>query len=701
MTQAIKWMSELYSRQIDTNLVDGSNTFKNYINDAKSFPFARQLAFINLKYQLSMETSGYTYTTFRSIVKDKSVIYAVAYFRDNEPKFLALSPSYDSSRGEFRDSFIEYSALEYVFSKYSKQLEPLEEQVLKAINNTKLDIQINFFPQSKAVHKDLHMLGVRLMAASIYLIIYKKEKAVVQQHIHRVFIDTIKTITKINDYKIEDDKIYKYLFQSGFERPYGQKITPLPVGSALHINDISYSAWREIFISYAASDMVLNGISPTFPVSLEWSYLEGSTIDMYDNTIIKNKYAQNKDVIVTLDRLKDIYRAMDDMTGMYDARERVLQNIQYITSHKLLSNISISMINEFIGLTATSITPNIRNAEVPAPNYHRIVTELEYFDKFIFELFYGLYVLHKKVGIIHSDTHMNNISIMCLDRSFYKLQGDKYIYAKDKKYMTAFIVDQQQETYLFQYDGYYSGVLDFSDAWISKKFLDYTSRFVSGINFEDMIDHEKDVIFDKLSRTLSYANKHKDEVKAAIVGQYDEMFKAISAIDYVSIARNLKIMFEKEWTRPLMEGEKRKFYVDPKIIDRLEYIENESLELLLSSIQNVIENKKSEVKFAGETLLRKFFKKYLYDATRHQDELYEVYNYNADWRSSCASMEEYPQWSKKTVVEEKFGRETANQLFGTKNITLDDSRDIHLSFLIESLAANYSMDIEQRSVSHE
>lgn len=694
----IKWMRDLYFNQIDTNKIDGSKSFKNYINEAVSFPLSRQIGFINLKYQLGMYTSGYVYTTFSCSMKNNKVIYAVVYYRDNKPKFISLSPSYESSKGEFRDSFIEYESLVNVYKKYGKIMEPIEELLLKAFKDEDIDINYNFYPHSKEVEIDISMFGIRLMTASAYLLIYRKRYGQIQQHIHKVYMNIISSIIETDNITLGSKEIYNELFNSGFNRPYGQKINPLSVGEAIHINDISYPTWRELFISYATSDMVLNSICPSFPVSANWTYIEGVNQHTFDNIIIKDKYIQNNDVKDTLSNLKEIYNNTEDMYYMEESRERIYDSIQYITSYKLLSNIAISRIDEFAGLTLTSIVPTIRKAEVVPPHYHQIVTDIRYFDKFMFDLMYATHVLHKRIGVIHFDLHLNNMTIMKVDDSFYKLEDGKYKYNMDKKYGTAFILDQQQETYIFPFDGYYGTIIDFSDSLVNKEFDNYTSKFITHINFDDIIDNEKEVIFTKLSKSLTYVKRHKDKFKGAIVSRYEDMFKAITAIDYVSITRNLKILFEKEMGKPKSLGDVREFTVSDKIMSRLEFMEETSMKYLLESIQNVVDDEGKDVNYVGDVLLKKFFKSYLYDQQQDKKpELYEVYKYDSDWKYNVASYETFPIWAKKDKVEQKLGKEVAKSVFEDKSIPIDTYRDVHLNFLIESLSSKYDLDVEQKS----
>jgi len=289
---------------------------------------------------------------------------------------------------------------------------------------------------------------------------------------------------------------------------------------------------------------------------------------------------------------------------------------------------------------------------------------------------------------------------MQADSSFYSYKNAKYNYDKGTHYGTAFIVNQQQETYVFPYDGYYACLIDFSDSLISRNFTNFTSQYIKHINFDDVIDNEKDTIFHKLSRTLSYVERHKDKVEGAIVAEYDAMFKAISALDYVYITRNLKLLFERELAKPLAAGEKRKFYVDDKIMKRLEYMEERSLEFMLESIQKIVNGDTTDIPFVGDVLLPEFYKKYMYDRLGDKKlPLYEVYKFNADWKSSVVLYEDYPIWAKKDKVSEKVGTESANELFGLHDLPVDMGRDIHLSFLIEHISAKYDLEIEQRTSS--
>ena len=301
MEGLVCWLKDIYDEQLNIEIVEGSKNFKNMAKSAVSFPISRMFGFINLKYALAMKTSGYTYVTFTIQKEEKDTfIYSVMYLEKNDPKFVCLSPTFISSKGEFRDGFILYSALEYAFIHYSEELSKIE----KKLDNNLFNIVYTVHPPGNKLELDVEMMGKRLLIASIYLILYKKQTYQLQIHSDKLYVDILTSIGNISQHTVQNINLYNYLFKGNMVRPYGQKLIPLSVGEAVKINNIIYPAWRELFISYAASDMVLNGISPTFAIAANWTYIEGVGRDTFDNKIIREKYTQNDEVIEIIEKIE-------------------------------------------------------------------------------------------------------------------------------------------------------------------------------------------------------------------------------------------------------------------------------------------------------------------------------------------------------------------------------------------------------------
>jgi hypothetical protein len=358
-------------------------------------------------------------------------------------------------------------------------------------------------------------------------------------------------------------------------------------------------------------------------------------------------------------------------------------------------------VDEFAGLTLATIPKTVRSATIVPPYYHNFLTNKDMFYKYMFDLLYGCHVLHKRVGVIHLDLHLNNMTIMEVDNSFYDThikvgKGiDKITYNRDKESFISYILDGQKETYIFPYDGYCGTLIDFSDSVLSERFLLFANKFIEKYNFKDMVQYEQDYIYEKLSSALSYVGRNEKKIRAALITDFELMFKAITAIDFVSITRNLRMTFEKELEKPKDMEHLRKFYVESFVLDALKDMEDTSLEFLLSNMQRVVSGDTDKVEFVGDVLLPKFFSNYMYlkwDKSRLSNGIiHEVYSFNAPWKYSCAKQEHYPPWAQKDIVIKKFGQETANELIGAGTISKSFERDVHLAFIIESLGSKYNI----------
>jgi hypothetical protein len=703
----VGWMRKTYLESVASNKHE--RDFSKFISSTVSYPLNRAYAFINLKYLLGMYKSGYTYMPLTVTNNTTEAIFASVYWWKQTPMFTCLSPSFESSKGEFRDSFCSYNQVTIVFDKYPHIMGKIEDQVKKVIMAEDIAIKYDTYTGNRKFDKelneqDLDVMATRVLSCSIFIIMYKKAFTQIQIHMHKPFLNIVSII--INEQEItnllfkhyaDSKAIYNALFRTGTERPYGQKLTPMTVGEVISIDDVTYKVWRELLISYAVSDMVINYISPTFAIGSNWTYIEKSDATMFDNLIIKERMKSNKEVSDLIIHYKKLYEISGSIDNVEKYRHTLLDEIADMNKNKLLSDISLARIDENVGLTLGTLPYTVKTADVVPPHYHKFLMDKDYFHKYLFDILYGCHVIHTKIGIINFDLHLNNVTIMKA-ASMYKTNVDErdhrikdYTYDRSTKYCTAYLVNDIDETYIMPFDGYYGCIIDFSDAVVNTDFLQKTRASMG--NMDVIIDRERDDIYNKLASVMNYAAREKDKVKAAIISNYDDMFRAISAIDYVIFLRKLRSTFENELgnnkdQQPLLHGEKRRFYMNPDNLQTLKDFEAQALELLLENVQRVVTKDFDTIPYVGEVLLQQFFNEYLYrpastSALLGNTQLYEVYNYNAPLKYSVDSYQKYPPWAKREWVVEKFGKQVADHLFGG-NVIPEFYRDTHLAYIIES-----------------
>lgn len=674
MESLIKWIKDDYIKRVQQN--------------TSNFPLNRIYAFINLKYLLPLYNTGYDYVPLRIHNSDgTNIIFAILYKRNDKFVYMCLSPTYESSKGEFRDSFCSYEQLNIVYEKYGKILAVIEDILLKQ-KDFKIEIPVGI--------NIAENITIKLLTLSSFITIYRTVYNQIQLHTHKIYINIINNLVKIdknfifNNYT-ESKEIYNHLFRNYTERPSGQKLTPLTVGEVISVGNISYKPWRELIISYGVSDMVLNYIAPVFAIGSNWTYIENINENIFDNMIIKHKLIINKSIQKMVDDYKKIYEDSQEIEDIEHYRENLLEDINDINKNKLLSHIALARIDEYVGFTIGTIPRNVRKAKIVQPHYENFITNIDFFNKYIFDILYGCHVIHKKLGIINFDLHLNNVTIMKVD-NFYKTNIDtktheitEITYSRDKKYCVAYVIGN--DSYYFPFDGFYGAIIDFSDSIINETFLDYSHKYGNSGRYDTdaIIDFEKDEIFDKLADSLPYAAINKDKVKGAIISDYENMFKVIATIDYITFLRKLRLTFEREMELGQRDNDLRKFTVNTSIMDKLKLMEDKSLSFMLKNLQIVISKdykNSDDIKFPGDILLKEFFHEYCKKST----DVYEAWNFNNNIEHSVSVYKSYPPWTKREIVEEKFGKNVADEFFSNRHIPSDfKNKDTHLDFIIERI----------------
>ena len=665
----------------------------------KSFPLNRIYAFIDLKCKLPLKHTGYVYTPYMIVHNSGNVIFSSIYWRDNKPIYICLSPTFESSKGEFRDTFCEYERINDVYKHFGKIISQLEDEIIKKINDDKFKINYGVYSGNESElnleDKDMHSIGIKLLTLSSFITIYRTIYNQIQLHTHKSYINIVNQIITIDKdfifkYYDESKKIYNYVFRNNSERPYGQKLTPLTVGEVISVGNISYKPWRELIISYAVSDMVLNYVCPSFAIGSNWTLIEGIDETMFDNSIIRHRLKTGEFIQNMVDEYKKIYEQSSKVEDVEKYRENLLDEIQDLHKYKVISKIALAKIDENVGFTIGTIPRNIRKAKIVQPHYNNLITDINYFNKYMFDILYGCHVLHKKLGVINFDLHLNNVTIAKVD-TFYKTEVDKngivsIKYNKDEKYVTEYVIDK--DTYTFPFDGFYSCIIDFSDSLVSKPFLDYAEKFIERSNEEDIIDKEKDEIYDKLADALPYAKKNKDKVKGIIISDYKNMFKVIATMDYITFLRKLRMTFEMDMEIGKRDTDKRKLNISPDIMEQLKRMEDESLKFMLTNLQKVITKNYTDIPLPGDELIPEFFSAYK-NIDNKNSKVYEAWNFNSinEGKWSVANPAFYPPWTKRDEVEKKFGKELTDEFFnGCKNIHIeDDLYNPQLNFIVESL----------------
>lgn len=397
---------------------------------------------------------------------------------------------------------------------------------------------------------------------SLKLLIYCIYKMFINNRVHSL-------IEKIIDlHKMQIGKV------CGINLSFTSKVLPMMVGEALKPHDLTFDVWRNLHLMYTTTDVVINGISPNFLVGVNWCYVE-------DETDSANE------VHAVLGGLKRLYAETEFHGGgdMEESRKKILKSIQHIQTNKLLADTSL--------LTVYEASQRIKTDSI---FYRNIQSKVEYFDSLLFSLLYGLHVLHTRVGAVHMSLKMHDILFNLVDPDFYNNPHEAEQY-------TAYVMDDQSNTYFMPYNALYPVITNFNKSIIN-----------TTVN---------DAVIDRIMEKISDTKIKREK----ILHKYDTVFKAVTAIDYIRAMAALR--------------DNSAFSSNPKYVAKIKNIEKRSEEELRRQLNGDLE----ETQNIGDIILKEFFSDYIYNPNNSYTVI-EVYNFKANKRYSSSIATEYPEWAK-------------------------------------------------------
>lgn len=324
----VDWFLSQYIEAVGFNNKNFSEKFRSFIED-NNFPkntanginylpisgIRRIESFLYLKYKYPLNSDGYVcgilWAEINGGKKNIESHYAYAYWRTNhndvlvsdDPEYISISPTYDSRDGEYRKRFIKYDTFLLAYSTYGKELSEFENIIYELISNKELALNLNFYPYDEPLAKKYKhsRLLLKVFAYSLALDLWEYYTGLILEHTNSKYRKLLFLIGE--DYP-ELINLSKKLLQKNiniridFEDPKfstevkcGQKIVPLYYTELMKVGDYNLPAWKETNVSKVISDLVINYITPTFPLYNDWAYINDSDLNLYENDAMHDRYA--------------------------------------------------------------------------------------------------------------------------------------------------------------------------------------------------------------------------------------------------------------------------------------------------------------------------------------------------------------------------------------------------------------------------
>jgi len=479
---------------------------------------------------------------------------------------------------------------------------------------------------------------------------------------------------------------------------FGQKIIPLNLSDVQCPLDVNGAAWNEIYINELVNALVVNVISPGFPIYADWFYIKNTSKNLFDNTKIyeRLKYSENAKWIskkLAEAQRQTYYISNETINGVRkyitpnfkDLCYHINDNIDIVKSMSM-SNVALCTISEYVGRTIADI-PHLITKSARYKKIYSNVFRIDYFRKYMFEIVYALYCANSKCGVIHGDLHLNNATLTeilshpeeapdpkirdstyvlyILDSKsidiceYAKLRNKKISYTDLYKTMDDY---KNKYQFMFHHEFRHASLIDFSRGIVHPDFLNYNaflnskgSTTIYHERKEEYINQQRATIQSKYSKILeSFDDSIADKLKIGLINNFNSMWKIFTAYDIFSFTDKLRRLLNTS-----------KIKIDPECITLLKKMNSIARYHLNALLPNVVDNKipSSDLEYPNYNIIKECFSECIVDLEAPRVDkiaIGDIFIYSNEIKYSLDKYDNFPPY--------------AQNWYGVKNINTPDDQ---------------------------
>jgi hypothetical protein len=597
----------------------------------------------NLKIYITPKKTEHITTVFKmdrtqTMGHDRSVefhtTFAFLYSTEEGHEYICLGPTYQSADGEYRERFITFKQFQDVMNHFEKLVEPVRDQIVKWIGKKSMGIQMeSFFPNYMKKNKSFDKTQKAFMEkldndriviniyTAVWLLEYKRfDDNTLPNHLvpgyketmfapqdEKFYHDKIKPLDKSDNesFNARMESVIPYSGKAFNPARCGQKFIPLRVKDVEDCENIKHAPWREMYVSSLVGDMVINGICPGFPIFVDWFFIQTNSPDIWDNKVSHLKLDHSmvaSDIVRKLEDARkgtyaygdkgDTVYATYQMEGMSEAIEVPMN---YAEKEIILAPVTLCSLVEHVGRTFADL-PKMIEQDFYRKETGDLFGDPKLFSKYLFEYIYAIYCMNTKFQIIHTDLHLNNISMNNL-RHFYKDIFDKEETTPIIKnaHIIYDIGDDKTEAFVFPHYGRYATIIDFSRGIVGREQL-----------MKDFPEHKVDQIISnqrkRLLRTVAreipdFYKSHAEDFEALILQNFDLAFKMLTVLDTYKLTKGMLGLI----------AQNPKLRTNDAIVKLLENVQGLTLKTLTTDMQKAFRREIKEYEYPNLHILRECF----------------------------------------------------------------------------------------------
>ncbi|MCK9607796.1 MAG: hypothetical protein M0R33_15240 [Methylomonas sp.] len=542
-----------------------------------------------VKEQVEKVRAIITTVTFK-IGDEPRICALIVSAADNEKQetndlFVIFGPSFVSFDGEYRDIVLPLEIIDRVRTKQTDFFESVEDYLLpryaKFITTdfsfpTIIPRQTRDFHFTKMNNTRLvpHMFCFYWMIVMTRIVEQDTPRHLSPTHMN-FWMKKEKDIAKYRElmgkYSINVGELFVWNFMDDtvfgnwtFGRPVGAKMAPLAVNDIRFVGNVRQKVWREVWLSQLFSRLSRNLISPAFCFEGGWFISYPFPVSNFENRQMHQKfeYGQVADTMVSALQKLETKTYHEKKSGELAVSLRIpnfekiadslMGTAQFIHNNAHMTNVVLVRMIENAKVTTRSACHLMPDTPFGNPfhDYHDAI-------RVLFDYIYAFYLMNEKFGVIHGDSHLDNIGVS-------RCRGLKEATDVKTKYV---VYRLPNAVFRFKNPRYYGQVFDFSRSIITDKTLQYSddpSIMLSELQSEQKATCQR-ILYSEDAYPAIF--KYHRELIPILEHNFDLFFKIFSVIDPYRVALSIRTNLLTE------DGDGRiRETIDPAIFHTLDRI---------------------------------------------------------------------------------------------------------------------------------
>lgn len=709
-----RWLAAQYVAGVGLADLEGGATFKRF---TAAFPVPSEVAgpyhitgrarlanFLQLRLGYPLGTDGYTCLTAAAAVGEAAPAhYAYLYWRRGAeagpPEYVCVAPTLDSRDGEYRPRFTRAAVFLAEYARAAELLAPYEEQVLAMLADGRLHISTTVYPDesSAAARRVAERLPVTTLAAALLLDLWETGQKLIAVHTSRRYVELMDAFAaaapKLAARAAAQDpaalRVARWFTRGSSDRmrvQCGQKLVPMFEREAAQPYDYSLGAWRELLVTRAVGDLVVNWVAPGFALYNEWTYVEDADAGLFENPAMAERYERGRRAAATVDALRAARRGLhagadpNYHTEMLSAR--VYDCLEYAQSFLAVSPVAMLHTMEHVGVALRSFGMQVRRQLTQWPEFAGLFAERAGAARVLFEWAYGAHCLHTKLGVAHADLHGNNLTVYRWGHAEAAAtadgeppEGAAPFYGDP---VAAYVAGPRGEadTYVFPAAGIAGCIIDYSRAIVGPGFRPRLEAAGAGRGHPHAAANFYRDQVGRVLRTLhryapEYTRANQDALRAAALADFGRLFPALCAIDFLAIGESAAVYLLEE-TVAVDEHGLRPFRVAQEAVALARQLEEAGRAALVEGLHRALRGRDGpSIEFPGAAILARVFGEWRFPEWAAREpkrvramQLVDAYNYTNELRYSGADYERFPPWARLDELERHLGEHKFADLFG-------------------------------------